>query len=142
MKESAPKFNRDQLLKQKELTEEQIMKLLEIKISQGTTREAIKRSIESGVWLRFVVTKDFDIFVNPGSATHEVIMEDNGIEAKDCVIDNGLLRKDEDTNELVFSYQSSPITILHLASEKKLPQFLKEYGVGLKGGYKHAHVYE
>lgn len=140
MKESAPKLNRDKLLKEKKLTQEQLEKLLEVKISQGTTWDNIKTYMKSNIWLRFIVTKDFNVYVDT-SNDHEGIMEDNAIEIKNCIIGNGLLREDDD-GSLVFSYQSSPTTILHIAVEKKIIKFFEERGIMIDKNYKHAHSYD
>lgn len=140
MKESALKLNRDKLLKEKKLTQEQLENLLEVKISQRTTWDSVKMYMKFNVWLRFIVTKNFNVYVDT-SNDHEGIMEDNAIETKDCVIDNGLLREDDDGG-LVFSYQSSPLTILHVAVENKIIKFFEERGIIIDKNYKHAHSYD
>ncbi len=131
MRESIPKLNRDKLLKEKELTEEQLEDLIEIKVSQGSTWEDIKKNKEGGAFLRFIVTKDFNVYLGPGNNTHDGIMEDNGLVSEDCVITNGALIERNNGN-LIFSYQATPVTVLHLAAEKKIIKFFKDRGVELK----------
>lgn len=121
----------------KELTEIELGRLLEVKISQGTNWPAILRNAELGLWLRFIVTKNWDIYLDTGSNTHEGMMESNGLQHEDVVIDNGLVRENEAADRLVFSYQSSPMTSLHHAAEKKVLGFLRSRGIKLPEQYEH-----
>lgn len=108
-----------------ELTAESLERILEVKISAGTKLEIIKTNIESGLFIRFTVSNDHDIFIAPGSHTHEGLLEDNGLEWKDCAITNGVLRENED-GSLIFIYHSTSRSILHNAVEKKILKFLEE----------------
>lgn len=137
MRESVPKLNRDKLLREKELTEEQLVELLEVKISQGTTWGEIERNIKSGIFIRFIVTEDFNIYISPGNNTHDGMMEDDGLRSEDCAITNGALFE-EDDGRLMFSYQAMPVTILHLAAEKKILKFFEAHGVKLRTDYSHS----
>lgn len=140
MKEGGPKTNREELLKEKELTQEELEGLLEVQISRGTTWNNIKKNMELMVWLRFIVTKDFDVYIDT-SSDHYGIMENNGIKSNDCFIDNGLLRDDSD-GSLIFSYQSSPMSIIHMAAETKIMKFFENRGIKLNKEKKHAHAYD
>lgn len=83
------------------------------------------------------MTKNNDIFIAPGNTTHNGIMDDNGLTSEDCLITNGALWE-EDNGNLTFSYQSSPVTIFHLAAEKKIIKFFKAKGIELGNAYGHA----
>lgn len=137
MRESLPKLNRDKLLRERELTEEKLEELLEVKVSQGTTWAEIKRNVESSIFIRFIVTEDFNIYISPGNNTHDGIMEDNGLRSEDCIITNGALWE-EDDDRLMFSYQATPVTILHLAAEKKIFKFFEANGIKLRTDYLHS----
>lgn len=113
-----------------ELTEESLERILEVRVSAGTRWEVIKTNIESGLFIRFAVSNDHDIFVAPGSHTHEGLLEDNGLEWKDCMITNGLLKENDD-GSLVFVYHSTSRSILHNAVEKKILKFFEE-NTGIK----------
>ena len=107
-----------------ELTEESLDKLLVVNVSAGTNWERIKNNVEAGVFLRFIVTNDFEIYLAPGSHTHEGMLEDNGLEWKNCMISNGVLR--ENSGTLLFIYHSASRSALHAAVEKKIIGFLKD----------------
>ncbi len=107
---------------------ENLDRLLSVKISQGASENAIQRNIESGIWLRFVVTEEFDIVLDTGANSHEGIIEDNDLDPKKIVIPNGAVREDDDFS-IVFSYQASSRTPLNDAVEKKLVEFLRARGV-------------
>ena len=114
-----------------ELTEESLEKLLEIKVSAGTKWELIKNNIEAGLFLRFTVTNDYDIYIAPGSHTHEGLLEDNDLDWKDCWLTNGVL-KEEDSGDIVFIYHSTARVSHHRVVEKKIIDYLdKKSGVRL-----------
>lgn len=116
------------MLEEKEPTEEQLEKFLEVKISQGATWEDIKRSIEGRAFLRFVVTKDFDVYISSSHNTHDEILDDNGLMFNDCIIPNGALWED-DNGGLRFSYQATPTTVFNHAAEKKIIKFFETRGI-------------
>jgi len=133
MTESIPKRNRDQVLSQKELTEEQLEKMLSVNISENSSWGNILENIRLGAWLRFVVTKNFKIYLAPGSYKHVAIMEYNGIDPKDCLITNGGLREDDNNpGVIIFSYQASHRTLLHKVAEDRILDILKSKGVNFK----------
>ena len=112
-----------------ELTVEQLERFLEVKISQGTTWQTIVRNIESGAFLRFIVTDNFDIYL--GTSIHDGIREDNGIDANDCLIDNGSFHENDD-GRIQFIYYINKVTPIHVAAEKKIIRFFKDKGINLR----------
>lgn len=133
MGESIPKLNRDKLLKEKELTEEQLETLLILDVSSGTSWVSVLENIRLGAWLRFIVTEEYNIYLAPGSRDHVQIMEENGIDPKNCVITNGGLREDDNNPDVViFSYQASQRTLIHKAVEDKILDALKARGINFK----------
>lgn len=128
-----PKLNRDKLLKEKKLTEEQLETLLVLDVSSGTSWVSVLENIRLGAWLRFIVTEEYNIYLAPGSYDHVQIMEDNGIDPKNCVITNGGLREDDNNPDVViFSYQASQRTLIHKAVEDKILDALKARGINFK----------
>ena len=118
----------------KDRKDESLDDLLEVKLSGVTTWEQIKRNVESGTWLRFVVTESLDIIIDVGSNTHEGILDDNGLEWKDLAITNAYIREDDDGKSLIFSYRSSEKGELHAAIERKILKFFKDKGMDLSEG--------
>jgi len=110
----------------KNLSFEDLERLLEIKISHGTTWETIKRNMKLGGFLRFIVTKDFDIYI--GTSDHNGIRDDNGIDIDDCVIGNGSFQEN-DEGRVEFIYYTIEKTSFHEAIEKKIVSFFKDKGI-------------
>jgi hypothetical protein len=111
------------LEKSGELTAEDLEQVLKVGLSRGIDRQRIKNNIDTGVFLRFVVTNDFDIIMAPGSMLHDEVMENNGLDWKDCAITNGVLREGNEDN-LMFIYHSTSRSVLHSAVQKKVMKSL------------------
>lgn len=134
MKKENPVFYKE---KPRDLSSEELGDLLSIKIRNGASWNEIADKIKLGIWIKFIVTKKRDIVLGSYSDSHRYIMETSGLEKIDLDIDNGLVREDEDAGGLIFSYQSSPMTPLHHAAEKKILFFLRSKGLKISDKYKH-----
>lgn len=77
-----------------------------------------------------MVTKKFNVIIS-SKKEHPDILGDNNLEWKDCLIANGVIREDDDSLRLIFSYQGSPRTVVHDAAEDKILDFLKKRGIKL-----------
>ena len=113
------------LIVERELTKDQLLKLLEVKLTEGlSTIDIIEDFGLDDLFFRFVVTKDNDIFIGPRYMSHGDIQRKNGLETKDCPINSGNIRQNENNpNELIFSYQAAKRTILNDAVEDRLLEF-------------------
>ncbi len=120
MKKELSKFGLE-----KELTKEEWEKLLTVVVGNNDNWEEIKRGLKLHIWLRFVVTKNLKIII-ANKKEHPDILGDNGLEWEDCLIANGVMREDEDSLKLIFSYQGSLRTVVHDVAEDKVLDFLKK----------------
>ena len=121
----------------KELNSEELELLLDVNIRDGVGWEEIAKKIKLGTWIKFVVTKNHHIVLGSYSDSHRDIMEMSGLHKRDLDIDNGLVRESENADALLFSYQTSPMTPLHHAAERKIMTFLRDKGLEIPERYEH-----
>jgi hypothetical protein len=83
-----------------ELSNEDLDKL--IKLREDLFPPGLEQFIQSGHWVRFVITPDYDLILS--DQQHEVMVKMFGIDRDDCVIPDGVFRLFPDTKKITFAY--------------------------------------
>ena len=108
-----------------ELSEESLARMFQVEAIDDSTQEMIKRNVEMGAFLRFVVSVKYNIYIAPGSYTHQSLVEKNGLEWSDCMVTNGVL-KEEDNGDILFIYHSATRSAVHGVIEKQILGYLEK----------------
>ena len=117
----------------KELTEEQLLSLLEIKIGPNDSLKDILRYFKIGNFVAFIIDKNFNIVFTNG--VHKILLANLGLDWADCFVDNGLVIIHKDS-KIEFMYSNGrrkeKIDNFFKVAESKIKDFLISNGLEVR----------
>jgi hypothetical protein len=83
-----------------ELSLEELEKI--IKLREDLMPPGLEQFTESGKWVKFVITSDYDLILS--DQPHEVLVKMFGLDRNECLIPDGAFKLFKDTKKMTFGY--------------------------------------